>query len=395
MDKGKWIIGLLAVIGLLFLMQPAGFFSGAFMEPVVEVTFLHTNDIHGHFMPGKATWLAHEPPVGGFASLKTFSQQEEKAARRESRPLFRIDAGDWFTGVPESDLTDGEAMIAGLNEIDYDFLTIGNHEFDVGTDTLVRRIDELKHPVLNSNVYLLTDTRPQRFPGTIANALVEKKGIKFGFFALLTEEMKGYDIEGVEFESVLPTARSQVDQLADSGADVIVAVTHIGLEEDKKLARAVKGIDVIIGSHTHSRLDPPEFENKTIIAQAGGQLTQVGRLDLQVNSRRGEIVNYDGGLISLIHRFYPPDQDVSEVLEPYIARVDEMLSEVVGRVSADLSRASDQSSPLGNLITNAMREATGADLAFQNSFGIRDSISAGEVTMRHLYRVLPFGNELV
>jgi 2',3'-cyclic-nucleotide 2'-phosphodiesterase (5'-nucleotidase family) len=207
--------------------------------------------------------------------------------------------------------------------------------------------------------------------------------------------MKGYNIEGVKFDRVVPTARRQIRNLSDSGADIVVAITHIGLEEDRKLARMVDGIDVIVGSHSHSRLQKPEFENNTIIVQAGSQLNQVGRLDLNVNSSRGMIVNYDGGLISLLHRFYPPDKEVQKVLNPYLEKVDKMLSEVVGYVTADLSRVPDGSSPLGNLVTDAMREATGADLAFQNSFGIRDNIPAGEVTMRHLYRVLPFGNELV
>jgi 2',3'-cyclic-nucleotide 2'-phosphodiesterase (5'-nucleotidase family) len=398
MDKSKWAVGLLAILGGLFLLQSAGIIQmlpANYKNHLVEVTFLHTNDIHGHFMGSKATWLEHEPPVGGFGSLKEFSHQEQIAARRQARPLFVIDAGDWFTGAPESDLTDGAAMIAGLNQIDYDYLTIGNHEFDVGSDTLIQRIAELKHPVITSNVYLKTDTQPQQFPGTIPNAIVEKKGIKFGFFAVLTEDMKGYNIEGVKFDRVVPTARRQIRNLSDSGADIVVAITHIGLEEDRKLARMVDGIDVIVGAHSHSRLQKPEFEDNTIIVQAGSQLNQVGRLDLNVNSSRGMIVNYDGGLISLLHRFYPPDKEVQKVLNPYLEKVDKMLSEVVGYVTADLSRVPDGSSPLGNLVTDAMREATGADLAFQNSFGIRDNIPAGEVTMRHLYRVLPFGNELV
>lgn len=376
-----------------------GMGADAVEPPKQSLTILHTNDSHGQFMKQRADWLEVDTPpfVGGIPALATYYRRERRRAHHEDRGLLVLDAGDWFTGTPESDLTDGKAMITGLNQLGIDYTTPGNHEFDVGTETLVNRIRELETPVLSANITTESGTQ---FPGTRSRAIKEVQGLKVGIFGLIAapemrQLVEAGMIEDVSFANTTESARKNVRELRRKKVDLIVALTHQGLEADRELARQVAGIDVIVGGHSHSRVQSPEVIGKTVVVQAGSSLSEVGRLDLEINSRTGGIKSVSGGLVSLSHELYPPDETVKQSLAPYIERVDEKLSEVVGRAAVSAERNSRSSSPLGNLITDAMRTAVEAEIGFQNSYGIRDELPAGKITVRRLYRVLPFGNELV
>jgi 5'-nucleotidase/UDP-sugar diphosphatase len=363
------------------------------------VTVLHTNDIQGHFTSSRATWLGGDSPpkVGGIASYARFIREEKERSHHENCGVLVVDAGDWFTGTPASDLSGGRAMVTALNEIPLDVTTLGNHEFDVGPETLIKRVKAMEAPVLASNVRYRPDTRP--FPGTADTKIIQKQGIQFGFFSLLLDEMPSVsipeNIEGVHFQPELERARELINQLRADGADVVVALTHVGLDEDKRIARAISDLDLIIGSHSHTRLDEPLKINETIVAQAGDNLTAAGRIDLELAPESGEILRYRGGLVSLYHDRYPPLPNVKEAVEKYIRNAEEKLSSRIARATRAIPRSSRSSSPLGNLITDAMRTRVGVDLAFQNPYGIRDQLSTGPITLRDLYTVLPFGNTLV
>ncbi len=393
-------LALATLFAVLLISAPAwGMGERPAKQPGQPLTILHTNDIHGHFMGQRATWLKTDSPplVGGVAALATYCSEVRKNAHQQGRGLLILDAGDWFTGTPESDLNGGKPMITGLNQLNYDFTTIGNHEFDVGTATLKKRIHSLDLPVLAANI--LTEAGKQ-FPGTRPWAVKQVQGVKIGIFGLIVgPEMKHLVkagmIEGTSFKNSAKMARRAVRKLRKKSVDLIIGLTHQGLKADKELARQVAGIDLIIGGHSHSRVDPPLVVGKTIVAQAGDALTSVGRLDLWIDLETGQIRRFNGDLVSLRHKLYPPDTRVKQALAPYRERMKEKLSVKIGHADVRLSRDSKSSSRLGNLITDAMRRAVGADVAFQNSYGIRSEIPAGKITVRHLYQVLPFGNELV
>ncbi|MFB6357356.1 MAG: bifunctional UDP-sugar hydrolase/5'-nucleotidase [bacterium] len=374
-------------------------FSSESPASYTRLTVIHINDIQGHFTPSKATWLDTRPapPVGGMASFATYLERERNEAIHQNRKLLVLDAGDWFTGTPESDLTEGKAMIEALNQVEIDFTTIGNHEFDVGVPTLIKRVGNLEHPVLAGNIRHRYDSTP--FPGTSDTAIVQKGSVKVGIFGLITDKMDelttSESVKGAVFLDHEKRARQLVTSLKNNGAQFIIGLTHLGLKSDKKLAREVDGIDLIVGGHTHTRVEPPKQVNGTVITQAGDNLTAVGRLDLDLHSESGRLMRYRGGLITLYHDRYPPDKDVKQTLQPYVDRVNEKLGDVIGKTTARIEKSSTKSSPLGNLITDAMREKSGAQLAFQNPYGIRAELPKGPIQLRKLYEVLPFGNELV
>lgn len=390
------------ILSLSLIVSPGmvlGMGQGGTAQPYQCVSLIHTNDMQGHFTSSRATWLGGDtaPKIGGIASYASFLEEERRRASHENCGVLIVDAGDWFTGTPESDLTGGRAMVTSLNEIPLDVTTIGNHEFDVGPENLIERIGEINAPVLASNVGYQSDTMD--FPGTADTTIIERQGIRFGFFSLLLDEMPSVslpdNIEGVHFHPEISQARRLVKQLQSNGADVVVALTHVGIEEDREIAEALSELDIIIGSHSHTRLSEPEKINGTIVAQAGDNLTAAGRIDLELSPGSGEVLRYRGGLVSLYHSRYPPKQSVQNAVQPYIEEAEQKLSKTLTRATEVIPRSSSKSSPLGNLITDAMRERAGVDLAFQNPYGIRAEIPAGPITLRTLHTVLPFGNKLV
>lgn len=203
-------------------------------------------------------------------------------------------------------------------------------------------------------------------------------------------------------------------------ADIVIALSHLGHDgsgsgtSDVELARAVPQLDVIVGGHTHSALKQADVVGKTLIVQAGSYSEYVVRLDLTVDSAMG-IVSHQFELIPVnmkrqvrfngkkyymyTHAGYLEDNTILTAMAPFIKKADKLLSRPVGTTSVELTGSRNQSrqqeTNLGNLITDAMRAKTGADIAFQNGGGIRAGISPGTITYRDILMVLPFGNTLV
>ena len=392
------VVVLLAVAAFIFIESFQRTDPGAApLRSVKELTILHTNDIHGQVVPSDVEWPSAFPDgqAGGMASLGTFLNQERATADREDRTVLYMDAGDWFTGTPEDDLLEGKLTILGFNETGLNYTTLGNHEFDVDTTVLKSRLEELQAPVISSNVRYGDANTP--FPGTRKWKVVKYDDIEIGLFGLVElsyiPELPG--LGEVFFIDETEAAREAVEQLKEQDVDLIVGITHLGVDPDRQLARNVDGIDIIVGGHSHTRLEEPERVRDTLILQAGNDLTSIGRLDLKLDAESNQILEYRGGLVTLYHELYPPDPEVEEALAPYIEEVGPEVAEVVATTTASIERPPGPGSPLGNLVTDAMREAVDADIAFQNSFGIRDNLPEGEITRGDIYSVLPFRNYLV
>ncbi len=387
----------LVAVFLFPLIEQSGVTDNRVPRGLTELSILHTNDIHGQVIPGTVDWSSSyaNQQAGGMGALGRFLKEERKAAHRTGREVLYIDAGDWFSGTPESDLLNGKPMIEGFNAVKLDYSTIGNHEFNIDLSSLKKRLEELKATVISSNLrYGDEDTA---FPGTKTSKIADHGGIKIGFFGLVElsyiADLPGFD--EVIFLDEITAARDTVKQLQQEEPDLIIGITHIGLEADKQLAREVEGIDLIVGGHSHSRLDSPLKINNTLIVQAGGNLSSVGRLDLSLDQKNHEIVSYRGNLITLYTDLYPPLEAVEDRIDRLIGQLQGKLSKVIGTAGEPITRRSGPGSELGNLVTDAMRAATGADLALQNAFGIRNNLPEGEITRRDVFSVLPFQNHLV
>lgn len=367
-------------------------------DPIV-VKVYHTNDVHGWIMPRPDK---KEPAreAGGAAALKALLD-------KETAPKLVLDAGDWWQGTPEGSLTKGDAVAKVFNAVGYDATEIGNHEFDSGADSLKALIPKLNMPVLAANVY---DADGKHVPWTKPHIVKEVAGVKFGIFGLLTTHMDRLafpkNIAGLTFRREVDEARDQVAQLKKEGAQVIVAVTHVGYEEpdkpkfegDQTIAREVAGIDLIVGGHSHTPLsrawrDP---DHGTLVVQAGSYLAKVGRTTLTIDKRTHAVTASSDELLDLWPDLAGQDPAVKAVVDECQAQVGEAFKTVVATATAPLDRgAADQESGLGSWMADCYKDWAGVDAAFQNGGGIRADIPAGPVTLRHLFSVMPFDNSIV
>ena len=281
------VFRLTIVVAVLILLCTSGVLAAE-----QHLTILHTNDHHGHFQKF-ATYPVKD--VGGLAAQSTLVNTVRAEVEKEGGNVLLLSAGDINTGVPESDLLDAEPDIMLMNMMGYAAMALGNHEFDNSSDVLARQRQWAKFPFLAANVLVKKTGEPLVAPYLIK----EVGGLKVAILGLITAEVPILvlpdNVSELEFADPIATAARYVPQLRRE-ADLVVALTHLGLyreETDKRgdvqLARAVPGIDVIVGGHTHTELDEPVRIGDTIIVQAGGYSEQVGRLDLVVDSATDKV----------------------------------------------------------------------------------------------------------
>lgn len=366
------------VLLLLLLGRPGTAAGGA-----TTLTILHVNDFHGWLLPHRPA--AGLPEEGGAARLAALVRRE-----RTPTTLF-LAAGDLMQGTSLSNLFDGRPVIEALSQMGLDASAVGNHEFDIGLAALRARAAEASFPFLAANIAGAEIWRP---------SLVRTVGpLRVALFGLTTEETPvtthPRNVPGLTFLPAVETARRQVAQLRPR-ADLVVLLSHLGFEEDERLAAAVPGIDVIVGGHTHTRVEQPVRVGGTLILQAFERGAVLGRLDLTVE---------DGRVTGSAYRLIPVAADAGEdaavtaIVERYRRRLDERLHEAVGTATAaldgDHDRLRSRETALGNLVADAVRAAAGADVALLNGGAIRAGVPAGAVTLGALYDALPFDSWVI
>jgi 2',3'-cyclic-nucleotide 2'-phosphodiesterase (5'-nucleotidase family) len=364
----------------------------------VTVRVYHTNDVHG--------WIMARPAKGDPARMIGGAAAFKAIVDGDKGPKLALDAGDWWQGTPEGTLSKGDAVAEVFNAVGYDAVEIGNHDFDDGAESLKALIPKLKMPVLAANIY---GADGERVPWARPRVLLTVAGVKFGVFGLLTSHMDRLafpkNIAGLTFRREIDEARDQVAALKAEGADVIIALTHVGFEEpnkpkfegDQTLAREVAGIDLIVGGHSHTPLrrawrDP---EHGTLVVQAGSYLQKAGRATLEIDDKTRRVTASSDELLDL-QPALGEDPAVAAIVKRREDEVGESFKLVIATAAAALDRgAPDRESNLGSWMADCYREYTGADAAFQNGGGIRADIPAGPVTLRTLFSVMPFDNAVV
>jgi 2',3'-cyclic-nucleotide 2'-phosphodiesterase (5'-nucleotidase family) len=359
----------------------------------VPVVLYETNDIHGH--------------LDGAPVLATL-------LKSESRPHFWIDSGDWFQGTPEGNMTRGDALVAIFNKLGLTAGELGNHEYDYGEDNVRRLAAAARFPVLGSNISA-GDGRAVDYvtPFFIREVL---PNVKIGFFGLLTEDMPNLafpkNIAGLTFGDGAAAARKMIAELHSRGATVVVAATHVGIENyggkalggskgDLYVAGNAPGIDVILGGHTHTEMTEPVIVKgpggaQTMITQTSGALKSVYRVVLWVNPKTGALVRDEGELIALDPARYPPDPEVQKMVDDDKKTVAVAMGRPLGSAATDILRGSPMSeSVMGDWLTDVLRRKGGTDLAVVNTFGIRGDLHQGPVTFGDVYQVIPFDNRMV
>ena len=411
--------------------------AGAQDEPTppgrARVHLLFTNDIHGHVAPEGATFMNPNfpPPLGGGASAMAYVEKvRAEAATDPNAGVLLVDAGDTWQGAPVGTLTLGAVMEEYYNALDYDAVVPGNHEFDKGQEVAIRLSRNLERPFLCCNIFkagtdsLVDWVEPYR--------VIERAGMRFGLVGANTpgtEHMAFEEhIAGLDFREVLPEIEKWRDHLLQNEkVDMVFVVIHEGLPFDPKrewaelqarvrrgedlrariqgameLAHVLEGVPVIVGGHTHRGYREPWIDPRTqaLVLESFGNGSSLGHIVLDIDRATKQVVGWDaprrdGVLVTLFEDEWWPDEDMRGRLRPHIENAQQGLDVRLGSARIELTRRGGTNSPMGNLVTDAMRAETSADLAFTNLGGLRTDLPAGNITAGDVLRVLPFDNALV
>lgn len=347
-----------------------------------RLTFLHFND---------AYQISPRRGLGGMGPMATLIQRERARA-----PLSVLTfGGDLISPSLLSGITRGAHMIEIANALRLQVAVLGNHEFDFGLDVLAQRLGESKFPWLGANV-LGADGKV--FAGVAATHVVQMGPVKVGFFGLVTPEARLYTRGGlpVTFAPFLPAARAAVDRLKRDGAQVVVAVTHMNLVEDQQLVREVRGLHLVLGGHEHIPITV--YERGVLILKAGSDAEFLGVADLDVVIEKGEtrtipswrlVANY--GVVA--------DPGVQATVRKYEQQLEREMGQPIGTTETPMdSHAATvrlREAAIGNLVADAVRGATGADVAIVNGGGLRgnkDYPAGSTISARDIFSEMPFGN---
>ncbi|MDH0344298.1 bifunctional UDP-sugar hydrolase/5'-nucleotidase UshA [Chromobacterium haemolyticum] len=405
--------------------------KGNFVEDkTYKITILHTNDHHGRFWP-------NSDGEYGLAAQKTLVDQVRAEVKADGGYMLLLSGGDINTGVPESDLQDAEPDFRGMSRIGYDAMAVGNHEFDKPVPVLMKQRQWVNFPMLSANIY--QDGKRMFDPYAMFNL----GGVKVAVLGLTTDDtakmVNPEQVKGIEFRSPIAEAGKLVPELRQK-ADIVIAATHMGhytdgqhgvnAPGDVEMARAVKGLDLIVGGHSQNpvcmkaenqRDDAyvpgapcaPDRQNGAWIVQAHEWGKYVGRADFEFRNGKLKLSKYQLMPVNLkksvkgvdgkeqkvpYTQLIEEDGKLRNFLQSYQNKGQAALDVPVGRTSAKLDgdRGVVRSQPtnLGVFVGKVMMDKVKADFAVSNSGGIRDSLPAGAINYRDVLKVFPFGSTL-
>lgn len=395
-QRKKYLSGVLAFL-LVFTMVFSLTTPVARAEEETVITIYHTNDMHSS--------------VADLSYVKSL---------KESTPnSLLVDAGDATQGAALATYTKGSAIIKMMNAVGYDAMTLGNHEFDYGSETAVQNAGAANFPVVSANVL-----KPEGTPllkGINGNngcyVIKEVAGKRIGIFGLTTTETayktNPNNLNGITFANEIETAKAQVAALQAEGVDAIIALMHVGNDASSnptslQIGEAVEGIDVIIDGHSHTVIQTT-LPNGTLVAQTGTALANLGKVTLTFKdgavSASCELINKEAVEAGTT------DETVSSLFNSLTEELKPVLEKVIGNTSTDLiANAADgtricriQETSMGDLVADSM--VWGAKslisgtayenlpvVALENGGGVRANITAGDITVEDALTVLPFGN---
>ncbi len=354
-----------------------------------QLVIFHTNDIHGHFVPEPASWRKDNALVGGVAAL----EQQLTDSRAQFPHSLYLDAGDLMTGNPICNMeyrgVKGGALLDMLHRLNITAECLGNHEFDLGAQHLRELVAAAPYPILCAN---LRDQNGNR-PLTAAVHQVTENGVRVGIIGLILDNLKDVvakaNIRDFVINDAAAAAQKYIDEL-DPATDLIVLLTHMGVDGDSLLATKIHGADVIIGGHSHTRLSEPKRVNNVVIVQAGSYCKNLGVLELTVDD--DSVSAYNGHLVELEYQERTPRTALAAFADSLDVQIHARYGQVIGELAEDWKPGYYNGSNVGNWICDRLRASYHADIALVNAGGIRTSLQAGPITMLDVLGLLPFEN---
>lgn len=394
------------LIGLLLLSV-----SGAGASEPVEIRILGTNDVHAYLRPLYYRYLDEIKPwgrqsregdyvakaalqgkLGGMANVAAVI--ERLRAEKPGRTLL-LDAGDTWHGAGLSVFDKGVSMVKIMNAMGYDAMAPGNWEFIYDKEHLLDLVDLAEFPVVAYNV---TDPEwdepafPQYVIRQTGGLKVAVIGIAYPWTALTSSVLGSagewkFGLREEEARALIADIRAEEDP------DLVVAISHGGFGMDQKFARRVDGIDVLLSGHTHDEIYDPVVWNDTIVYQGGAHGKFVSRLDVTVEDKK--VTGYSYDLVMVRPSEVEPDPEVRRLVDEAYRPHEARLNEVVGANYALIFRRDFWQSPMGALLTDALRAVTGAEIAFFPAWRYGATLLPGKVTVEDVYNLVPSDGRIV
>lgn len=407
----------------LFWLAPAALAAGTENGEKRELRVLFTHDLHSYILPyDVADGLDGRTTMGGYARLATLIKEN----RTDNTVV--LDAGDFSMGTLFNSIFKTHAPdLCLMGQMGFDDTTIGNHEFDYGTDGLAAALRSAskaqnRPAILNSNMVFGDDPKSEEIKaafdayGSSATKIIERDGLKIGVFGMLSQVAQDYTVNyaPLSFDDTIETAKACVDSLKAQNADVIICLSHGGTNpdieksEDQQLAKAVPDIDVIVSGHTHTTLDTPITEGRTTIVGCGWRGERLGLLDLKLEA--DNTVKVDSYQLIENSRDVAMDPDIAASINTYKDVVQQEFLTPLGKSFDATAAVSDHNfatvddllgrfgnSDLGDIITDAYRygaaqNGVDADISLVNAGLVRDTIYKGNLSESGVYNILSLGS---
>ena len=396
MKNKKWLWSLLTMalgVSLTVLLSSACQKKPAQASTETTIAIMTTADLQSCITPYTVDDDGKQLTVGGLERIASAARK----IRSQVDGALLLSSGDDLI-PPLFSIFHGEPEMRGMSLAGYDIVTPGNHEFDIGAATYKDALSFATFPVVSAN--LIVDD--QKLRDRIRPYIIKNIGqIKVGVFGMMTPDFLKVCSPGdgtrVD-QDIISVAQKAVDSLLQEKCDLIIALTHIGIELDRQLAKEVDGIDIIVGGHDHEYFY--ETHGNTIIVQNGSRGRYLGVLRFTFTDG-DEIVNPVWEKI-LLDSTVGYDPEVRHLIAPYMAEYKDRLGQVIAKSSVDLDARKDvvrrNESNLGNFIADSwLAWFTHADIALVNSGAIRgDKVyPAGPITYLTVNEIIPFRNEVV
>ena len=356
-----------------------------------KTVIIHSNDVHG--------------ALDGYAYMANYAQ----IVKDHGGEVIMVDAGDFTQGTPYVSLSKGHTAIEMMNAAGYDLVTLGNHEFDFGYDQLMENLKDANFQVISANIR--KDGEPI-LPGT---TVIERGGMRIGFFGMETPEtatkVNPGLITGIKvstFDQLYEDAQAAVDSLKAEGVDLIIGLWHLGILDESApngyrssdVFKKITGVDFVIDGHSHTVMT--KTDDNEPVQSTGTRFATIGVVVIDNETKAVE----DNYLLPV--QYLKKDKDVDAVAQEIISAVDEKYGATFATTEIYLNGERDpgnrtMETNLGDLITDAMvwsvvkeggieQVEPNAVVGITNGGGIRASIDVGEISMKDVNTVLPFGN---
>ncbi|MBR5641405.1 MAG: bifunctional metallophosphatase/5'-nucleotidase [Firmicutes bacterium] len=358
------------------------------MKNLKKLTLLHSNDMHGDFLAENVD----ENLVGGLSLLSGYVNK----VRQEDENVIYAIAGDMFRGSIIDSEFKGLSTIQIMNMLGPDVVTVGNHEVDYGIAHLLFLEKCAEFPIINANLHINTNgARLFR-----SHHIIEIDGMKILFIGIITDvalqQCKADGLIG-SFVSI-EDAADEIGRICNTynavDIDFTVLLTHIGFEEDKKLAELLQpewGVDVIIGGHSHTFLTEPAVVNGIPIVQAGTGTDQIGRFDILVDTDNNCVEEYKWTPIPINAQTCPRDEAIADMIRNYKSRTDDKYGRIVTKFVRQLTHPDRfRETELGDLFSDVLKDALGVDIFLLGSGSIRNEQLGPVVTKGDLNTCFPY-----